>query len=231
MVCFVYNKFRLFSLNSQKEGLLIKRKDKNTQSKNKILQAALAEFGSKDYSKASINNICNDNNLSKGLIYYYFKNKDELFLLCTKKCFDELGCYLEDNVEIYQDNVENSIENYFIARHNFFEENKEFKQIFYDAVFQPPEHLKKEIAELKEGFDAANKIFLKKILRQLKLRDMLSVDEAIEYFILFQDFFNSYFQKNQFKDNHVSEVIKTHEIRSHKVFDIILYGIAKQEGK
>ncbi|MCS4468495.1 hypothetical protein JTS96_08050 [Clostridium botulinum] len=31
------------------------------------------EFGTKDYGKASLNNICNDNNISKGLIYHYYK--------------------------------------------------------------------------------------------------------------------------------------------------------------
>lgn len=209
----------------------MKREEKNIQSKNKIFQAALNEFGSKNYSNASINNICNDNNLSKGLIYHYFQSKDELFLLCVKECLDELSGYLKKNVIFYMDNVEKSIEIYFITRDKFFTENKEFRQIFYDAILQPPKHLKNEIANLKEDFDLVNRNFLEKLLKQLDLRENISTDEALDYFIEFQEFFNSYFQKNQLGNNNISDIIKTHEIQCHKIIDIILYGIAKQEDK
>ena len=70
------------------------QKEKSQISKDKILNAAIAEFGTKTYENASLNNICNDNKISKGLIYHYFKNKDELFLKCVKVCFDELVDYL-----------------------------------------------------------------------------------------------------------------------------------------
>lgn len=51
----------------------MKQKEKNKISRDKILNAAIIEFGTKDYGKASLNNICNDNNISKGLIYHYYK--------------------------------------------------------------------------------------------------------------------------------------------------------------
>ncbi|WP_180964111.1 TetR/AcrR family transcriptional regulator [Haloimpatiens massiliensis] len=209
----------------------MKRAEKNIQSKNKIFQAALNEFGSKNYSNASVNNICSDNNLSKGLIYHYFQSKDELFLLCVKECLNEFSGYLKKNVIFYMDNVEKSIENYFMTRDKFFTENKEFRQIFYDAVLQPPNHLKKQIGNLKEDFDLVNRNFLEKLLKQLDLRENVSADEALDYFIEFQEFFNSYFQKNQLGNNHISDIIKTHEIQCHKIIDIILYGIAKQGDK
>lgn len=212
-------------------GILIKREQKNIESKRKIFQAAINEFGSKDYANASINNICNDNNISKGLIYHYYKSKDELFLLCVRECFDKLIDYLNRNITFSRDNVEKSIESYFVARYEFFDENKEFRQIFYDAVLQTPEHLREQIVELKKSFDSENQRFLEKILEQLNLRESISMDEAMEYFIAFQEFFNSYFQKNQSGNNHASDIIKIHERQCYKVLDILLYGIAKQEKK
>lgn len=207
----------------------MKREDKITQSKNKIFQAALNEFGSKNYFNASINNVCSDNSLSKGLIYHYFESKDELFLLCVQQCFHELIQYLENNVVVYKDNVKKSMENYFVTRQKFFSENKELRQIFYDAVFQTPEHLRKQIDELKIRFDSANRSFLEDILKQLNLRENISIDEAMEYFVAFQEFFNSYFQKTLSGNTHVQDIIQTHEIQCHKMLDIMLYGIAKQE--
>lgn len=152
-------------------------------------------------------------------------------MLCVGECFDKLSSYINENVTLYQDDVKKSIENYFLARHKFFDANKEFRQIFCDAVLQTPEHLKKQITALKKGFDSINRRFLEKILAELNLRENISTDEAIDYFIKFQEFFNNYFQNNEFRDSSVSDIIMTHEIQCHKIFDIILYGIAKQEDK
>ncbi len=209
----------------------MKREQKNMRSKTKIFQSAIHEFGLKNYANASINNICNDNKISKGLIYHYYESKDKLFLLCVEECFDKLSDYLNRNVTFYSDDVEKSIESYFVARYDFFDANKEFRQIFCDAVLQTPDHLREQIAKLKEGFDSANRKFLVEILRQLNIRENISLNEAMGYFLEFQEFFNSYFQKNTSGNNPVTDIIKTHEIQCHKIFNILLYGIARQENK
>ena len=49
------------------------------QTKEKILMSALALFCEKGYSKTTLNDISNSLNLSKGAIYWHFKNKEELF--------------------------------------------------------------------------------------------------------------------------------------------------------
>ncbi len=225
-------KYRLGSLYFiKKERITIKREGKNIKSKNKILEAALNEFGQKGYNNASINSICSDNNISKGLIYHYFKSKDELFLLCVKECFETLSDYLQKNVVFYNDNVEKSIQNYFMTRHKFFSENKEFRQIFYDTTLQTPKHFKKQIYDLKRNLDSVNQSFLEKIFNQLSLRESISIDNAMEYFATFQEFFNSYFQKKQSENNNSLDVMETRETQYHKILDIMLYGIAKQEDK
>ena len=62
----------------------MKREEKNLQSRQRILEGALKEFSAKSYAEASLNNICNDNDISKGIIYHYFKDKDQLYLLCAR---------------------------------------------------------------------------------------------------------------------------------------------------
>lgn len=46
----------------------------------RILNAALKEFSQKGYEKASTNEIVKEAEISKGLLFHYFKNKKELFL-------------------------------------------------------------------------------------------------------------------------------------------------------
>lgn len=48
------------------------------ESKTKILNAALRLFTTKGFEYTSINNIATEAGISKGLIYNYFKSKDEL---------------------------------------------------------------------------------------------------------------------------------------------------------
>lgn len=48
--------------------------------RKEIMEAALNVFGTKGYSRTNIEDIAKEVGISKGSIYQYFKNKDELFL-------------------------------------------------------------------------------------------------------------------------------------------------------
>ncbi|MEG1873185.1 MAG: TetR/AcrR family transcriptional regulator, partial [Ruthenibacterium sp.] len=61
----------------------MKRDEKNLASRRKILDSALAEFGANGYGLSSINTICSAGGISKGILYHYFKDKDELYLACV----------------------------------------------------------------------------------------------------------------------------------------------------
>ena len=44
-----------------------------------------------------MNNICKNAAISKGIIYHYFKDKDELYLACIQECYRALyDFYLKD---------------------------------------------------------------------------------------------------------------------------------------
>ena len=84
----------------------MKREEKNILSRQRSLEAALREFSEKSYDTASMNTICTENNISKGIIYHYFKDKDELYLLCAGECFDKLTACLEGLKAAVADNPE-----------------------------------------------------------------------------------------------------------------------------
>ena len=53
----------------------MKREEKNNMTRQRIIDAALDEFGEKNYAEASLNTICTVGNISKGIIYQYYKDK------------------------------------------------------------------------------------------------------------------------------------------------------------
>lgn len=81
--------------------MFMNREEKNELSKEKIINGCIKEFGTNEYVAASLNNVCKNNNISKGLLFHYYKNKEELFLICAGKCFEELQlkCYNTQNLK------------------------------------------------------------------------------------------------------------------------------------
>jgi len=53
-----------------------------------ILNAAMKEFSQKGFEDASTNEIVKEANISKGLLFHYFKNKKNLFIFLYNYCMD-----------------------------------------------------------------------------------------------------------------------------------------------
>ena len=57
----------------------MKQRERQERSKNGIIEAAFEEFAEKGYDAATMDGICL-HGISKGMLYHYFSNKDELFM-------------------------------------------------------------------------------------------------------------------------------------------------------
>ena len=205
----------------------MKKQEKTQKTKERILAAALEEFGSKSYDAASVNSICEAGQIPKGLIYHNFKGKDELYLLCVKSCYDEMMAALEvHSFEILD--AKESLQNFLMVRQRFFQENPNYANIFFNAVLQPPKHLAQELAQLRRGFDEYFSQCYLAVLNCLTLRDGITKELALEYFLAASEMFNSYFQKKAEQNGEYRELIDDHEGRLSAIFDIMLYGVAKE---
>ena len=75
----------------------------DTEVKDKLLRSACDEFIRCGFKKASIRNIAAGAGVTIGALYYFFKNKEDLFLALTKKQaeqFDELfEKWIEDELK------------------------------------------------------------------------------------------------------------------------------------
>lgn len=210
-------------------GGKMKQNEKSTLSMEKIISGAIKEFGSNCFDNASINSICSENEISKGLIYHYFKNKDELYLICLKRCLDAM------NESIFPDlegvGFEQYMSGYFEQRTRFFKENEYFRNIFFSAILQPPKHLVNQIQEVQQEFTQRSKDYFCKALDSVVLRENITRNDAIEYFCMFQEMFNVYFQGHSELNDNLNLLVEKHEIQVEKILNIILYGIAKEGEK
>ena len=67
--------------------------------KDLVLEAALDEFTTNDFEKASLNTIIKSAGISKGVFYYHFENKEELYLCLLKTCVDTKWQYINEQTQ------------------------------------------------------------------------------------------------------------------------------------
>ena len=64
--------------------------DNNKETKERLIESALTEFSEKGYMKASLRKICADAGVTTGALYFFFKDKEDLFAAIVEHPFDEL---------------------------------------------------------------------------------------------------------------------------------------------
>lgn len=202
----------------------MKRDEKNLQTRQKIIDSALAEFSEKSYGEASLNTICVAGDVSKGIIYHYFKDKDALYLACVEECFHALTEYLRDAVDIKDVPIEVGMERYFDARIAFFTEHPLNLGVFCSAIMNPPAHLSAAIDEITADFNTQAGTVLTALLKTVKLRSDVTIQEVVDVFREYQDFVNTRFLKKNTEENTLAK----HEQRCRRSLQILLYGVIER---
>lgn len=208
----------------------MKQSEKTKKTYNKILLSAIEEFGKNGYDNASINTICNKYSISKGLIYHNFKNKDELYLRSVEECFIKLVKYLKEG-DYSNNNSWETMKKLLTLRQEFFEKFQNYRNIFFYAVLTPPNHLIKEIQIIRKEYDEFNIEKFKELLKGVKLREGITEEIAISYFLAYQEMFNGYFQNKIYDSKNLSIVSKEHDLKLLPILDVMLYGIVSEKSE
>lgn len=195
---------------------------------NKIIDSAIMEFGEKNYTEASTNNICKISGVSKGLLFHYYKSKDQLFLECVSICFNEITKYTTENMIIESTDISENLQKYFKVRLDFFNHYPHFEHIFISAMFNAPMNLTDDILKCKNMLDIINKELLKSMLENLPLKENLDLNEIINYILDFGNFLVLKFKKNNsYKYFGNEKVFENYNDEFVKFVKMLLYGILK----
>lgn len=198
----------------------MKQAEKTQSTIAKILAAALEEFGSNGYSGGTINNICKKG-ITKGLIYHNFKDKDELYLACVKLSCQKLVAMVEEN-DCSSDQLR-----YMDVRMQFFKGWPNESHVFFEAILQPQENLRHRIQEILQPLEDINEKIYRSVVSHITLRDGVTEEDAIEYFRQIQRMFNGYFSSSAYRNVALDDQIQEHETNISKLYNFIIYGIAK----
>ena len=203
----------------------MKREEKNQQTRRRIMDAALNEFAKQGYGASSVNAICASEDISKGIIYHYFRTKDDLFLSCVNECFQLLKEYLQTQLQLKESSMKERLEEYFVARLAFFREHPVYQRIFCEVIISPPDHLKEQIHKCRKEFDAFNIQILEQLLESVSFCQSIAKEDVIETFQQFQDFINARYQM----DGADKLTFEKHEEKCRKALHILLYGVIERK--
>jgi AcrR family transcriptional regulator len=133
------------------------------QRKESLKASALKLFASKGFNDTSVMDIAHDAGVSKGLLYNYYKNKDELVrdMITSefRKAMDDMG--FDFGEELDSEKLKLMIEGYF----DMMEQNSNFWKLYIAVITQPAvtELVKEDIFALLEPFFAtASAYYIKK---------------------------------------------------------------------
>lgn len=104
-----------------------------------ILDAAVSLFTTKGYLATRMEDIAKAAGISKGLTYFYYKNKEDLFMALTKKAFDQFKEIFRDEYRIKGKSGLDMLSDVIIRVADFAREN----QVYYDSILNFLDLLKK----------------------------------------------------------------------------------------
>lgn len=108
--------------------------------KEKIVDAALATFSKNGYDRTRMDDIAEAANVSKGTLYLYFKNKEELFFAISERNIRELKEQLSTLLTKSEDLISSAENFYENFRSNTSDTNVE--KVFFEIIAESSRNLK-----------------------------------------------------------------------------------------
>ena len=104
-------------------------------------------------------------------------------MLCVQHTFQQLEEYLLERMEqLEQKDPVEAMQEYFLLRESFFQENPQQKQIFEAALLRAPIQLTEQIEQIRQPLIRVNREFLHRTLLRLPLQKGLEQEEVLRYF-------------------------------------------------
>lgn len=107
-----------------------------TEKYNQIMTAAAALFAKQGYRKTTVDEIVAGAGISKGLFYYYFRNKQELYVHLYNTYVDILSKTIRQKVDLSEVDFFLRLKQFSYIRLDFISEYPNLWQFLYSAYYE-----------------------------------------------------------------------------------------------
>ncbi|WP_261134083.1 TetR/AcrR family transcriptional regulator [Bacillus sp. Marseille-Q3570] len=199
--------------------------------KQQIINACMEEFAENGFENTSTNKIIERAEISKGLLFHYFKNKKTLYLFLLERSArlvsDQVFDHLDDETET---DFFERIKTVAILKMNFFSKHPNEYLILINGFFNTPKELEKDITDLYEKLYKqimqfnSNQLF--DYLHEDQIRTGLTKEFVIEFVMNVMDQLNrGLLQQYKGKEADLLEDFNPLLNRLEQYIDILKYGV------
>ena len=153
----------------------------NAEVKEKIIKVAIEEFAKNGYKAASTNNICKKAKVSKGLIYYYFKSKEEIYLNALRFVIDRFKENVTIEIDDKNKNGIDYISEYFDTKFKFFRENPLYSMLIVNSVLY---YNVEEAIKLSDEFQNYNNELIYGVIKNIDINSKFDREKAFELIMI-----------------------------------------------
>lgn len=155
----------------------------DNQEKTKlIIEAAQKRFGVYGLMKTTMREIATDLNMSKGLLYYYFPDKEHLYKAVVEKEQNEFLEILKENIDKNPDPDEN-LREYVNLRMSYFKSLLNLNRLSFDSS----KEIKSIMSDVWIGFRNKEIEVIKKVIKKGIDKGIFNISKIDESAILFVD--------------------------------------------
>lgn len=153
----------------------------DSEKKERILNAAFEEFAANGYAKASTNTIAEKASIGKGMLFYYFSSKEELFEFLIDYSLEVAKSFF---LPLTEDDDGDFVERYkrvLKAKQTFFGRSKHMVS-FIESMYKPnnKQYFEKYYAQMREIGDMITRDIYDEIDHSL-LRDDIDHKNIVRY--------------------------------------------------
>ncbi|SKA79487.1 transcriptional regulator, TetR family [Caloramator quimbayensis] len=194
--------------------------------KNKIIQSALNEFAAKGYERASTNVIVENAEISKGLLFYYFKSKKGLYIFLLNYVIPIMYQKFYEYADMNITDFFERLKNWQVAKLTLFEKLPLETKFLIKAFTDIPKELKNDILIIYSKYTQDGFRMIFDNIDYSNFRNDIDKQKAINTIIwTLESYGNKYMKENL--DEHGNLIIKKDVILNDisDYIEILKYGV------
>ncbi len=165
---------------------MVKMKDLNNETVAKIVKCSNLLFNEYGYAGTSISDISKKTEMSRGILYHYFKDKDSLYLHCAKKCIDQFREFIKENSSHSAKGKEAALA-LLNLQQSFLKLNPQYRLLCYNTLALRPPHLSDELAQIKKGLKEDTTTAFEDAFKDVKFGKGVTLNDALHFLTLLQN--------------------------------------------
>lgn len=150
---------------------------------DRILNAGFRVFSKNSYKKSPMLEIANEADISKSLLFFYFRNKKELYLFLMKKAEELTMKYLMDSGCYGESDIFEMMYKGLLAKAELMKKYPDMSNFALKAYYEDDEEVKGELQKIIEPY---TKLKTNKTLPNLNPEDY---KEGLDLGLMYQDMF------------------------------------------